>query len=307
MRVILIVIIVNTVTLSFGLSQSCRSELNQCEEIFRVSSYVSTLESISIGKRIRQSKKLAKQALELAYKTIENNDCNEYSQFVNLIIQLELNLGNKKAAEKIALERLNKIKNWKDLSQKINTSNIYALYTIHQSTKEKNYYERLRNPDNHVVVTCGWFPYSYLVAEIRKTADVLFHQYGKSYCLKYLQENVIAINEDDKDAIDDWHHIYKLLLQSMSEYYSFEQIKLMYEQANIEDREPNQKEYWEFGFNTSNYRFKFGNIHVYLNQELCDKNNLGLFIDRCAPTNIKEKKHAAILYKMIHDYADLEK
>ena len=91
MRVILIVIIVNNVSLCFGLSQSCRSELNQCEEIARVSYYVSTLESISIGKRIRQSKKLVKQALELAYQTIENNDCEEYSQFVNLIIQLELN------------------------------------------------------------------------------------------------------------------------------------------------------------------------------------------------------------------------
>ena len=81
-------------------------------------------ESMSISKRIRQLKKLAKESLKLAYKTIEENDCEKYSIIVDRIIELELQLGNREKAETIALKRLNKRTPKWDTEQEIGRAHV---------------------------------------------------------------------------------------------------------------------------------------------------------------------------------------
>jgi len=81
----------------------CNEEYNKIHNLQMDSYSVLKNESIALFRRIRKSKKIAKQALKLAYETIEENDCENYSLLVDRIIEIELQLGNKDNAEKIIL------------------------------------------------------------------------------------------------------------------------------------------------------------------------------------------------------------
>jgi hypothetical protein len=260
-------------------------------------------EEISLNKRIRKSKKMSKKALKLAYNTIENNDCKKYSQIIDKIIELELKFGNTKNAEIIALERLNKLNpNWKEHNQFAYASHLSILATINYIANSDSFYRRLRKNKGKYGV-CGTTTYSQDIGNILWQAETLFSNYGKIYCLKFLKGSTILINEEDERAKLFWGKIYDLLIRSMTEELSFDQIKVQYEAAEIQKHELKDWEisWWEFKFQKSQYYFEFGNLKVFFKTDKCtdEKNKF----KRCQPKELEDKKLNSDLYKIILKYA----
>lgn len=86
----------------------CNEEYDRIHDLQQESHSIINDVSKCLSKRIRLSKRRAKEALKIGYTTIEENECEKYSLIVDRIIELELQLGNPKKAESIALTRLYK-------------------------------------------------------------------------------------------------------------------------------------------------------------------------------------------------------
>jgi hypothetical protein len=306
MKTIITIVVVFNIVLTYSWCQvTCDIELRQIHELNDASRLKSGTEPNLVSKKIRQSKKLTKQTLKLAYETLKYKDCKEYSNIVDLIIDLELRLRNFNKAQTIALERLNKTHpNWRNISEKVNISHLTALSRIHKSRKMDSYYKKFRKNNGNFVIGCGWEPYVYKVKVIMETAEILYSEYGKEFCFKYLQQQPIIISEDDIEIIEYWDNIHSLLLQSMTPYYTFEKIKTMYENASIEEIEQNKSYYRGIDIPTSKFYYKLGEINLFFIKHKCDKSGKGiLLLDRCEPTNIIELKREAAIFKKIKEYA----
>ena len=86
------IILLSIFTLQLTAQNWCLEEFEKIQYLQNESHAVIKNESKSLSKRIRESKKLAKEALKFAYKTIEQKDCENYSVIVDRIILLELQL-----------------------------------------------------------------------------------------------------------------------------------------------------------------------------------------------------------------------
>lgn len=283
--------------------ESCSELYDRIHEMQMYSNPILREKRLPLFLRIRKSKRQSKQALKLAYKTIEENDCNEYDVIVDRIIELELKLGNASKAEKIALERLNKLNpNWKDSDSVVAPSHLFILSTISSFEASKSFYKRVRKNRGSYGV-CGTTSYEEDVATLSWQAEKLFHNYGKIYCLKFLQASTIIINEDSESAKSSWNNIYNLLIQSMAIEYSYEEIKNQYESSAIQKKEllEWEKSMWEYDFRKSQYYFEIGGIKIFFKTEDCPNNHDKY--KRCQPEDCDLLKIESELYKKIKEYA----
>lgn len=214
----------------------CKKEYKKINDLQEQSYNVLKDNNKSLFKRIRKSKKLAKQALKFAYATIEENDCQNYSLIVDKMIEIELQLGNKKRAEKIALKRLNKkTPGWKSVKGRANFSDLAVLASISNYKKSDSFYRNFRK-DKRIQGVCGTTTYDEAVSLLLSQAKLLYNNYGKIYCLKLLQGSTIIINEDIESTKPYWDEIYDLLIKSMHAEYTYEQIKNQYEASVIQKK-----------------------------------------------------------------------
>ena len=262
--------------------------------------------SLSLSKRIRQSKKLAKESLKLAYKTIEENDCEKYSIIVDRIIELELQLGNPKKAESIALKRLNKrTPKWDSEKGKAYASDLEILATISSYKKSNSFYKIVRKYKG-VYGVCGTTTYEQDVSALLWKAEMLFKNYGEVFCLKFLQSSTIIINEDNEKAILIWDKVYDLIVKSIGINTPYSEIKREYESAEVQFKELQdwERSVWEFEFLKSQYFFEFEGIRIFFKTTSCpnDQNKY----KRCQPNNLETLKNESKLYKKIKEYVSLQ-
>jgi hypothetical protein len=260
-------------------------------------------ENKSLMRRIKESKNFAKQALVLAYKLIEVKACKNYSITVDRIIELELQLGNPKKAELIALQRLNKKNpNWKNINAKTSASDLEALAIISNYKKSNSFYKDIKR-NKGLYGICGTTSYEQDVEKLLWIADKLYNEHGKVYCLKFLQSSIMLLNEDNDRAKHNWGKIYELLIQSMTIEYSYKQIKNQFESSEVEQKELEEWEklMWGYVFQESLYFLNIGGIEVYFKTVLCP-NEQNKFL-RCPPKNFDKLKNESKLYKKIKEYA----
>lgn len=261
-------------------------------------------ESISLNKRIRKSKHMAIQALKIAYSTIDYDMCNnhDYSIIVDRIIDLELQFGNKKKANKIALERLEKLNpNWKNKASSVSPEHLTVLSRISSFKPSESFYKLVKK--NKYYFACGTTTYEQDVSTLLWQAEQLYENYGKIYCYKLLQNSVILINEDNERAKPIWDNIYDLLINSISDHESFEQIVTNYEKSPITELSNENWEYlnWDYSFKKSKYYFELSGLKIYFKTESCpDTSNQ---LKRCEPSNLELIKSKSELLKRIKRYA----
>ncbi|MEZ4907117.1 MAG: hypothetical protein R2771_05635, partial [Saprospiraceae bacterium] len=204
---------------------ACSEEYEKVHDLQMESHSIINNKSMSLSKRIRQSKKFAKESLKLAYKTIEENECEKYSIIVDRIIELELQLGNPKKAESIALKRLNKrTPKWDFEKGKAYASDLEILATICSYKKSNSFYKNIRKYKGFYGV-CGTTTYEQDVSILLWKAETLFKNYGEVYCLKFLQVSPIIINEDREKAVLIWDKVYDLIIKSIGMNTPYNEIK----------------------------------------------------------------------------------
>ena len=121
----------------------------------RKSERIYFLDSLSIRKKIKLSKAIAKTALNDAKKIVTNSDCKEYVWLVDRIIELSIMLRKFDTAEKFAIERLNRLyPEFNNLSINLDSSyplqpSIVDLYRIRVSKKHTPFYK------SKLIATCG--------------------------------------------------------------------------------------------------------------------------------------------------------
>ena len=284
---------------------SCKEKYGIIHELEnRSTSIVFNDENISLNKKIMKSKNMAKQALKIAYSTIENNACNnhDYSIIVDRIIDIELQFGNKKKANKIALERLEKLNpNWKNQGSSVSPEDLTALSRISSFKPSESFYKLVKKKKYYWA--CGTTTYEQDVSTLLWQAKQLYENYGKIYCYKLLQNSVILINEDSERAKPIWDNIYDLLINSINDQESFEQIVTNYENSEITELSNENWEYlnWDYSFKKSKYFFELSGLKIYFKTESCpDASNQ---IKRCDPANLESLKSKSELLKRIRRYA----
>ena len=207
--------------------ETCREGYDMINKLMQKSNSILRKDEISLPLyfRIQRSKRKTKEALKLAYRMLEENDCS----VIDRIIELELKLGNPFKAEKIALDRLNDLNpNWRKKSSYVPTYYLSVLVQISRFDRKNSFYKGVRrNKGSHGV--CGFTTYEQDVANLLWTAESLFNNYGPIFCLKFLQSSTIVINEDKQHLKMTWEKIYELLIQSMKTVYEYEEIKTLYE------------------------------------------------------------------------------
>lgn len=256
-----------------------------------------------LSKRICVSKKLAQKSLKLAYKTIEENDCEKYSIIVDRIIELELQLGNPKNAELIALTRLNRrTPNWKSEKGKAFASDLEKLAIIGSYEKSNSFYQNVKKYKGLYGV-CGTTTYEQDVSALLWIAETLYKNYGAVFCLKYLQGSTIIINEDSERAKLIWDKVYNLIIKSLGMITSFDEIKSEFESAEIQFKELQQWErtIWEFKFQKSQYFLEFAGFRIFFKTTSCP--NEQNKHKRCQPENLETLKVESQFYKKIKEYA----
>ena len=284
---------------------SCKEKYSIIHELENNStSIVFSDESISLIKRIRKSKNMAKQALKIAYSTIEDNECNnhDYSIIVDRIIDLELQLGNKEKVNKIALRRLDKLNpNWKNKTSYVSLDDLLALSRISAFNSSENFYKLVKK--NKYYLSCGTTSYEQDVTTLLRQATELYENYGKIYCYKLLQNSVILINEDSERVKPIWKSIYDLLIKSISEQESTNQIERNYENSLITELNIKNWEYlnFDYSFKKSKYYFELNGLKIYFKTESCPDSNDKY--KRCEPLNLEALKSNSELLKRIKKYA----
>lgn len=171
----------------------CRDAYRLIHELSINSNPILRNESISMSRRIHISKRLSKEALKLAYQTIQNNDCQAYGDYaiiVDRIIELEVKLGNYYNAEKIAQERLVKLyPNWKDPEIRyMDASHVSALAMIKNASSTNDFYKNVRKNKGEYGV-CGTISYNEECSIVLRQAESLYDNYGAIYCLRFLENS----------------------------------------------------------------------------------------------------------------------
>ena len=280
----------------------CSEEYDKIHDLQMESHSIINDESMSISKRIRQSKKLAKESLKLAYKTIEENDCEKYSIIVDRIIELELQLGNRKKAETIALKRLNKrTPKWDTEQGRAYASDLEILARISSYKASNSFYKHVRK-NKGLYGVCGTTTYEQDVSNLLWKAETIFNNYGEIFCLKFLQGSTIIINEDNERAILAWDKVYDLIIKSKGVNTPYNEIKRDFEKAEIQFKELQEweKTIWRYEFQRSQYFFEFEGLIIFFKTISCpnDQNKYR----RCQPNNLEALKSESKLYKKIKEY-----
>ncbi len=164
----------------------CRDAYRLIHELSINSNPILHDESVSMSRRIRISKRLSKEALKLAYQTIQNNDCQAYGDYaiiVDRIIELEVKLGNYHNAEKIAQERLVKLyPNWKGPeTQYMYPDHISVLAMIKIASKNNSFYKKVRKNKGEYGM-CGTMSDFEQASILLLQAETLYNSYGAIYC-----------------------------------------------------------------------------------------------------------------------------
>lgn len=298
----IILILIFAAIISQG-QESCREQYDEIHDM-QINSYVILRkEKLPLFFRIQKSKRQSRKAKKLAYSTIEEYDCKEYSIIVDRIIELELKFGNTSKAEEIALKRLDKLNpNWKDLNSLVNPSHLSILATISSIDASNRFYKRVRKNKGSYAV-CGTTSYEQDVATLSWQVENLYQNYGKIHCLKFLQASTIIINEDSEIAKSSWDKIYDLFIQSMEIEYTYEEIKNRYESSRIQKKELDEWEklIWECEFQKSLYYLEIGGVEIFFKTKECpnDQNKF----KRCQPEDCNSLKIESELYKKIKEYA----
>lgn len=281
----------------------CNEQYDKIHEIQMESHSIINDESKPLSKRIKQSKKLAKESLKLASKTLEENDCEKYSIIVDRIIELELQLGNPKKAESIALKRLNnRTPKWYSEKGTVYASDLEILVTISSYRKSNSFYKKLKKYKGLYGV-CGTTTYEQDVSTLLWKAESLLNNYGEVFCLKFLQGSTIIINEDVERAILIWDKIYDLIITSIGRNTPYNEIKSEFESAEVQFKELQdwEKIMWEYDFQKSQYFLEFEGLKIFFKTTSCpnDQNKYR----RCQPSNLERLKNESKLYKKIKEYA----
>lgn len=260
--------------------------------------------------RIILSKRQSKNALKLAYDTIKNNECDAYDIIIDRIIELELRLGHVLRAEKIALERLEKLNpKWRNIDSPVDYSHLSVLALIQNSKNTDKFYKRVRKHKLYGGF-CDEISYETDVQNLEYCAKNIFEGYGPIYCYKYLQNSKIVVNEDKEYLNSYWNTIYELLIHSIATNTSYSEIKYNYEHAEIQKDDSQEiNEYlnlpdwpcWDISMCKSQYHFELGGIKLYFKTTICPTEQYKH--KRCQPIDCNELKLKSELYRKIIKYA----
>jgi hypothetical protein len=291
------IVILLVFSIQLSAQNSCSEEYDKIRDLRLESHSIINDKSMSISKRIRESKKLAKESLKLAYKTIGENDCKEYSFIVDRIIDLELQLGNIEKAETIALKRLNKrTPKWDTKQERAKVADLAILATISSYKGSSSFYTNIKKSKGFVEV-CGTTSYEQKVSNLLWKAETIFNNYGENFCRKFLQGSTIIINEDSEIAKLIWDKVYNLIIKSLGMNASYDEIKKEFESAEIQ----RESKIWGSEFEKSEYFLEFAGFRIFFKTTSCpNEQNENI---RCQPENLETLRIESELYKKIKEYA----
>ena len=198
--------------------------------------------TISIGKKIRLSKKFAQMGLDAGYNAISEGNCKTYSIIVDRMIELASILSKREEARSLALQKIDMVyPEWKDY-----TKNEWMDYS-------KNEFETIRfNMADDLQTLAGLpigNPKSLFYKEARKnkqltgvcgnvdydeegTAQKLLTRYGNIYAFRYLQS--LGVNINITDSTSYMGKRYDQLIDIWSQYISVNRMVELYENATIQ-------------------------------------------------------------------------
>ena len=192
--------------------------------------------------------------------------------------------------------------NWQELNSEVNIDYLEQLARISTIDSSNNFYKSVRKQKG-IIGICGTTTYSEDVNSHLWVAKQLYENYGKIYCFKYLQQSCVMINEDNDYAAVVWDNIYHLLIRSLNEYVSIDEILEQYKLSAITmiSSQNMRSENSYVGWNEkSNYFFDVYGTRIYLKKESCpDGENK---YKRCQPRDAEKIKAESQLYAAIKEY-----
>lgn len=297
-----ITILILTISLQISAQRNCSLAYNEIYSLQRKSHSVIEDKDKPLSQRIRESKRLARRAIDVAYESLNNKECNKYSAIFDRVIELHIQMGKPNRAKRIACNRLNKLTpEWKGLSGRINPKFLSVLARISNYRRSESFYRRVKKYKG-IPSVCGTVTYDEKVESLYWTAKELLDHYGQIYCLKFLQSSTLIINEDQNTAKEHWIKIYDLLINSLAVEQSYNKLRKEYEVAEIKKKELDnwEKMIWESEFKRSLYYIEVGGMQFYFKTEPCPNEQNKW--KRCQPSNPSELKAKTELYNQILEY-----
>jgi len=259
--------------------------------------------NIPIMARIEESRKYMKINLNYAYKVIREKECIEYPKIANKIIEWEMRLGNNNKALEFALGRLDKLNpDWKQKNNSVDPSHLSILAEISRKNKSNDFYTIVES-SNGRYGRCETSSYSNEVSILLNQAEILYADFGKIYCQKFLENSPIIINEANAVVMKDWDKIFDLMINSLSDEYSFDEMKSEYESSVVKENLSEEENFDlpEYYFNKSKYYFKFYGFRVFFKTMICP--GAKSQYKRCQPAVNRHSKLNSKLYDKIVLYA----
>lgn len=252
---------------------SCLSSYDKILKLERNSNDILVDTSLSIGRRIRTSKRLVKEALVLSYKTIDAYDCKEYTKIAYQIIHLESRLGNYSKARKMAHNRLDKLyPNWQDinLNPKIYYEHLaeLALQTHRdQSYRFYNDFRRRRGFSYACDFTINYNAQEF--SRVYKNVKTLYEEYGPIYSIRYLQGIPVHLDVEKTDVRIIADKVNNILIESLLHYYTITDLIEDFLQSSIQEQ-PFHENLFYFIALTGNHYTKVKGVPIYF--KFADKN-----------------------------------
>ncbi|MEM8527700.1 MAG: hypothetical protein AAGG68_23865 [Bacteroidota bacterium] len=245
--------------------RSCQEEYNQVYKLDDQSTAIFDTDKGIIERKIEQSQQLVQKGLGIAYEAIQKEDCEAYSILVDRIINLEMRIGNPDNAEKVALDRLDRLyPNWRNWKEKVDipSNHISVLARMGSYREEDNFYMQMLK-QRRIYGVCGTVSYGEEVSYLLRNVKSLYTHYGKRICLRYLENYDLILHEEHEYIAPIYNEIYKLLIKSLKKQYTHAELINMYKSAVIQ-REPDGEEYFIGYPYTGRYYIEFHHMKFYI-------------------------------------------
>lgn len=220
----------------FVLAQDdCKGDYDRILKLEKKSFDIFFDSGLTLTKQIEVSKRKAQDALAFGYKSIKSVNCVEYSDIVDMMIELELQISRPDSAEKLALERLHRVyPGWMDADKviKVKADDLYVLYEIYSSREGEDFYQAILK-NGGPTFGCGMVIGA--LGHCVETTKFLQSQYEEIYSYRFLQNVGLPINFHNKPGIPYWIEMYDLLIAMMVDYNNIDSIIVEYNNAPILD------------------------------------------------------------------------
>lgn len=291
-----------------GITQhSCQKDYSDISDMYNEARNLFRETEYPILEKVARSQELVRQALGLAYAAIRAQDCTAYSNIVDQIIDLELMIDDPMSAKKIALERLNRLHpNWKKWEQAVNIRPDYlsVLSRIDSYRSDNNFYIQMVDGQG-IVYVCGTVSYPTEIRYLSEHINSVCNNLGKKLCLRYLENKILVVHDEDEHAAESWEAIYTLLIESLSTQYSHEELIHLYKKATIQ-QVPKHSITYIGGYNIrGKYYVQIANVKLYfksyMKREKDGKNRSEQYL--VDPENLEEIKENSHFYLKLREMA----